>query len=437
MREDPRRSLSCHFMAMAAKSYTYYFAINNQASTDVTITLQIPSSVTFELSAEWKVDNPLVLEYKWSLRGADDPIAGVIGLKFCLQLPTDDHPEMVSEEHDLLTGEARGKGQRLISGSTRRFMVPNKAEKQLAGKLQVHVSEWNGKQFGVQSDLSSLVSSLAGQPVWSYSTSLSSPVESSVASRCRHPNDVCLCFENGQELWASSAMLKAKSPYFYDLLESEFAEAQMVVKRELLGGKGVTVDLTDEWQDSDAEDEQPRPKLLELSSCLAPFFRIEVHEFAFRTYQATLVWLATGHVLFAPLTSTYFDGTEITIEEARAARETHIQNCIDLNPLLPPPVSCKSVYRLAEFLSLPALASYALADFSSQLSPSNVARELFSPVPLRHAALRAVAIDVCAERWAEVQENGDIEKWSSQADPAAAFSIILKLMQSVTGTGNG
>lgn len=65
--------------------------------------------------------------------------------------------------------------------------------------------------------------------------------------------------------------------------------------------------------------------------------RIANIKFCFYSWEAILYWLYSGVITFAPLKSNGAEKRAAFINECRAA-----------NPNRPAPVSCKSVYRIAE-----------------------------------------------------------------------------------------
>lgn len=76
----------------------------------------------------------------------------------------------------------------------------------------------------------------------------------------------------------------------------------------------------------------------------------------------------------------------------------------------PPPVSPKSVFRLAHLLDLPALQALALAAFRARLTVGNVAAQLFSSTADLHDDVRAAAAEFAAAHWSRVQGTDEMRR---------------------------
>jgi len=114
------------------------------------------------------------------------------------------------------------------------------------------------------------------------------------------------------------------------------------------------------------------------------------------------MYLQTGHVWFAPLTSSF---SHLPLEARSKARLDAISAQHKLEPKLPPPASPKSVYKLAHYLSLPSLQSLALQDISRQLSIENVFIELFDGLPSVYDEVRKVMVEYAVKHKKEVIET--------------------------------
>ncbi|KAM0747049.1 hypothetical protein T439DRAFT_329311 [Meredithblackwellia eburnea MCA 4105] len=229
----------------------------------------------------------------------------------------------------------------------------------------------------------------------------------------RNPHDVRLYFpRTGSELWCSSTMLRATSPYFKDLLDSGFSESSTNTTTVLtpipseedltssprlsrrpdsetglaqLGAEGGAGESGTMFEDSDDEEERTNPPPRAPKShprspaSAAPFHEIIVQDATYTTYRALLSWLLTSNITFRPLRSTLLHR--------------------------PDSVSPKSIYRLADFLSLPSLKSLALASIKSQLSVMNVAEELFGDVARCFDEVREVEMEFAARCWEVVKDS--------------------------------
>lgn len=132
---------------------------------------------------------------------------------------------------------------------------------------------------------------------------------------------------------------------------------------------------------------------------------------------AVLLYLATGHIEFAPLTSLL----SMLEEDVSAARRAILDKHALEHPTLPPPVSPKSVYRLAHLLQLAELQQLALDTISSGLTIEGAARELFSPVSIAYAEVKKVILDHVVENWEEVQAS---ESWAEMRGKTVTGEIM-------------
>ncbi|ORY79773.1 hypothetical protein BCR35DRAFT_304604 [Leucosporidium creatinivorum] len=254
----------------------------------------------------------------------------------------------------------------------------------------------------------------------------------------RQASDVRFVFpKRNLELWSTTSALESASP----TLKTLFAGGMVDVKPKINGkrrkSEGPSATATPgvedvEFDDSDDEgddvycgvsddegsitDEEeatgeegaaegkkkrttkPNRELPEVEEG-AVYQELKINTTAFTTYRAVLLWLASSHIDFAPLRSS----SPSTPSSSTTSRKSHLRTFHTSNPSLPTPSSPKSVYRLAHHLKLPELESLALASFSSQLTTSNVAEELFSAEAMRFEALRKVVVGVAAKEWASVK----------------------------------
>ena len=131
---------------------------------------------------------------------------------------------------------------------------------------------------------------------------------------------------------------------------------------------------------------------------------------------AVLVYLMTGHIDFAPLNSLL----ETRSHDGTSSRRTFLDRYISIHPTLPPPVSPKSVYRLAHLLQREELQQLALDALTTSLTPKGAAHELFSPVSIAYADVRNTVIDYVIKNWEEVQAS---ESWNEISEKAMAGEI--------------
>ncbi|GAA6031928.1 hypothetical protein JCM8097_003343 [Rhodosporidiobolus ruineniae] len=269
----------------------------------------------------------------------------------------------------------------------------------------------------------------AGESCWS-ATELAARIAALTLSR--QPNDVCFVFpRTKRRLWANEAVLRQAPPYFQELFSSDCAESK---PRAPPADFGSTVDLDPyTYDDSDAETddilEEKNPAYREKNGDeddKTPCKVIDVTDTAYSTYFAVLVWITTGSIAFAPLRSASSSSSSCLLtpdssptSSRRKAIDTHLASH---NPLLPPPVSPKSAYRLAHLLSLPSLQSLALSSLKSQLSASNAAQELFGDVSCAYAEVRELAMQKVVEGWQEVKDSEGMKQAEKRAKEGEAGS---------------
>lgn len=87
---------------------------------------------------------------------------------------------------------------------------------------------------------------------------------------------------------------------------------------------------------------------------------------------------------------------------------------------MPPPVSPKSVYRLAHLLQREELQRLALDAISTNLTIEGAARELFSPVSIAYAEVKKVLLNCVVKNWDEVQAS---TSWKQTREKAMAGEI--------------
>ncbi|GAA5886308.1 hypothetical protein JCM5296_003556 [Sporobolomyces johnsonii] len=268
-----------------------------------------------------------------------------------------------------------------------------------------------------------------------------------IASVVHRSHNVCFDFpRTSRQLWSNEDNLRKISPYYNSLLSSDFAEGS--TSSQAISSSSSLPDYT--YEDSDAEtdelelgckvkskkgEEQDQHEEQDQKKEIGgtPFKTVTIVDTAYTTYFAILVWFATGYISFAPLRSK-FKSDDRGAKQARAAELDKIVSESDSQ--LPPPASPKSVYRLAHLLELPELLQLALDNFRSQLSPANVAYELFSDVSCSYDAVRDVALEFAVANSKEVGEAEGTREMEQRghADElpkgAAGISMLLarKLM---------
>ena len=143
-----------------------------------------------------------------------------------------------------------------------------------------------------------------------------------------------------RELWASRSALVA-SEYWRTLFESDFVETQGAGGLEpAQRPREVADEAAGEVIDSDDDTDALLP--LPTRSIGRPSTHvIRVTDAAFSTYRAVLLYVLTASIVFAPLAS-----------RGPIQRQDFIAAAVLEHPELPPPVSPRAVYRLADKLEL-------------------------------------------------------------------------------------
>ncbi|PWN54318.1 hypothetical protein IE53DRAFT_216250 [Violaceomyces palustris] len=131
---------------------------------------------------------------------------------------------------------------------------------------------------------------------------------------------------------------------------------------------------------------------------------IAISDAAVTTFRRVIFWLETDQIVFAPLSS---DDDLINDSGGGGGgslrRERFIDDFRTVHPSHPDPASAKSIYRLAVTYDLPELRDLAFDFIRSQLKPSNVLRELFSPFSLKFEPVKELELDFAIRHWHEVR----------------------------------
>ncbi|GAA5887172.1 hypothetical protein JCM16303_002214 [Sporobolomyces ruberrimus] len=220
----------------------------------------------------------------------------------------------------------------------------------------------------------------------------------------REPNDVCFYFpRTGRRLWANENALRKKSPYFDNLLSSDFAE-----NSTSFDSSASTTPLDPyTFDDSDIETDSHyihRSTLTDPErSKTFPFKTIKVTDTACSTYLSVLLWISTGYIAFAPLLSLFRGQTPIELDNLSGRRQAIDKLKEEATPGLPSPVSPKSVYRLAHLLELDDLATLALANYRFQLAARGAMYELYGDVSRVYPEIQKIAMAFVVKNWKEVK----------------------------------
>lgn len=269
--------------------------------------------------------------------------------------------------------------------------------------------------------------------------------------RTRHAN-VCLRFRRldnaNLELWTTSGLLATASDYYKTLLASGCAETIPAGSKRKRGkapapveqkspGQGSPAQPTIDWQDSDDETDDylvesrwPGCEIVDRDLVDLEYQQIDVRETAYSTMNAVLLYLATGHIDFAPLNSLLLTRDQ----DDGPARQTLLDEHVSGHPTLPPPVSPKSVYRLAHLLQCEELQQLALDALSTSLTTEGAACELFGPVSIAYADVKKVVLGYVVENWQEVQAStswNEMREKATTGEVEGAAQILFDLLSTL------
>ncbi|EGU12060.1 hypothetical protein RTG_01944 [Rhodotorula toruloides ATCC 204091] len=254
------------------------------------------------------------------------------------------------------------------------------------------------------------------------------------------PHDVRFVFPaTGGQLWAQIDFLVRSSSYFKTLLASDFAEAISVPSKRArtANSKSAAATVADadleDAQDSDDETDElyfkqhsvAQQKPDEMSS---PYKEIKITKTAFTTYRAVLAYLRTGHIAFAPMSSTFSQDADADAP----TRRTRLEAAISSDPSLPYPISPQSAYRLAHLLELDDLQRICLAEFEKQLTVECTPHELFDDASVCYDAWRQVVVSFAAEKWQDIVETpewAEVEDKIARHELPTAAPIMVELMK--------
>jgi hypothetical protein len=127
------------------------------------------------------------------------------------------------------------------------------------------------------------------------------------------------------------------------------------------------------------------------------YHEVVISSAAYTNYKSILLWIHTSYINFAPLSSSRLSTTDEDVEVS-ANDDTLIS------------ASPKSVYRLAHLLDLTELCQLALDSIKSQLTPLNVALELFSNFSGVYDEVRNVEMDYFLDHYDEIKANGSMNR---------------------------
>lgn len=243
-----------------------------------------------------------------------------------------------------------------------------------------------------------------------------------------NPHDVRIYSPRTQsELWANSAILSDASPYFKDLFTSGFAEASMSEPTEV--GKGRRADDIDsdelefEGSDDEREKEWP-PRKAGVISPGGNYHEAIVREATYSTYRAVLGFIYTGQIEFATLHSV-------------PPPPPSPFNFGQLSNPKPDSASPKSIYRLADFLSLPTVKALALTAIRRNLSSANVATELYGDVSRVYDEVQKLELEFAVQNWSAVDSSAAMLEIEHSLPEAPGAGVISHQLARATCTATG
>ncbi|GAA6025047.1 hypothetical protein JCM10207_008652 [Rhodosporidiobolus poonsookiae] len=192
--------------------------------------------------------------------------------------------------------------------------------------------------------------------------------------------------------------------------------------------------------DSDDETDRTLPPHTTLDKPSGDSKTVVIRETCYSTYLSVLAWVQTSYLSFAPFTSSFCASPSTSLSDARAARRAALSAYPSVGKLpLPPPVSPKSAYVLADLLDLPDLAQLALQNLKAQLQPQTAAYDLFCTASNLHPRLRDTVLDFVLEHKGEVAASEAMQAVIAQAQagelPLAAMGTWTELLKRLTAAG--
>jgi len=112
-----------------------------------------------------------------------------------------------------------------------------------------------------------------------------------------------------------------------------------------------------------------------------------------------IFYLYTGNIRFAPLKSSASSAVSGPSKDSNGEEYRGLK-----------PVSCKSMFRLAEKLGIPGLEYLALQHLKSQLSTANIWTELLCHFTSRFGKVKQLEMDFLIENWDTVRASGQVEE---------------------------
>jgi hypothetical protein len=256
-----------------------------------------------------------------------------------------------------------------------------------------------------------------------------------VLERGRRPNNVRLFFPRlDAELWENFSFLSGPSPYFKALLASNdsIASVRRTRKRAKIeeedvivlhgdskagsraGSTTVVSELIAEGGDGDDSDEERDVFLTRRSPPSVEddsddknltYRQIDISAIPYMTYRAVLLYLHSGDITFAPLSSALLPSNP-------AAKQTREQ-MLDQHHLTKTPSPLSPFPRLSQIRLPPCPPSrdpfslrlrLALAVLKSQLTAANAAQDLFSSIGVYDDACEAI-LDFVVAHWKDVKAS--------------------------------
>lgn len=235
-------------------------------------------------------------------------------------------------------------------------------------------------------------------------------------------------FSSKLQLWATKDTLCAASEHLKSILEGDSEGGETLEGPEAL----VASDNANapRFEDSDSETDKICGDIYSARSGdsmipTLPYDEIVVRRTAYTTYAAVLVWMACGHVDFAPLRS----------RVGHKRRKAHLKETLESVSTLPAPASPKSVYRLAHLLKLANLKQLALDNSMAQLTHESAVAELFSDLVMTSPELRDSALQYVTKHWSKVKKTAGWHKIEDAAAknqlPATVLPTAILLASSI------
>lgn len=144
---------------------------------------------------------------------------------------------------------------------------------------------------------------------------------------------------------------------------------------------------------------------MKLSTTSTKFHGVIITEASYECYLSFLYFITNGQIFFARLES--LPELEEAEADSKPSESISPSNILLKNSLT---VSPESIYRLADFLTIPKLQDKALQSFTSQLTSENIIEELFGTFASSYDVVYEATLLVAKREWKQALESDGMKK---------------------------